>query len=194
MKKKIYHYWDALKNHPELDGALVRWGIVLSLLIIVSMWVVDPYIDWRQQQHKIIASSQRQVLKLKALQASADKWQQALQNSKEQTNETPDVLIQAESYALAQQKINTLIKSQIEQHKLRLHTQNLLEEQHANIGSQIGLQFYLSGNMLNIISFIDAITHLPQILTIEQLMITQGRDNSVIDITLAAYQDNDQPK
>lgn len=187
MTKTLYKYWEILKNHPELDNIFVRWGIFFSLLIILSMWIVEPYIDWRQQQYKVIASNHRQVLKLKALKASADKWQQALKNSEGQMGKISNVFVRGESYAIVQQQINTQIKKQIEKYQLVLRTQNLLEVEQTEIANKVSLQFYLSGQMLDIIGFIDTITHQPQVLTIEQLEVMSSRDSAIINITLAAY-------
>lgn len=192
MIDKLYKHWERLKNHPELDGVLVRWGILFSLFIIVTMWVVDPYIDWRNQKYKIISSQRRQVSKLIALQDSSDKWKQAQVVSKKKIDQTSNAFIEADSYALAQQKMNELVKAEVEQHQLILNTQNLLEMQQTSIGDKISLQFHLSGKMLNIISFIDAIARLPKILIIEQLNIIQARDKGVVNMTLVAYLQNNK--
>lgn len=187
MNKTLYKYWEIVKNYPELDSLFTRWGILFSLLIMLSMWVVDPYIDWREQQHKMIVSHHRQVLKLNALKASADKWQEALKNSEERTSNMSNTFVSGESYALVQQKINAQVKKQIDKHHLVLKTQNLLEVEQTDIADKVGLQFYLSGEMLDIISFIDTIAHHSQVLTIEQLEITQSRGAAIINITLVAY-------
>jgi len=187
MKKKCYQAWETLKNHPELQGNFVRWGIFLALLIIVSMWLIEPYLDWRQQQLKVIIANKRQVSKLIALQASTDKWQQALQTSKKQIQQNHNAFVHADSYILAQQQMNHLIQALIKQHQLKLSSQALQDVEETPFGEKIGLQFNLGGEMLNIIAFIDAITRTPQLLTIEQLTIAKTRYQAIIRITLAGY-------
>lgn len=187
MKKQLYEQWEQLKNSQGADTPLVRWGVLLSVLMIAQMWIIDPYLEWRQQQQDLIQTHQRKIGTLIALQNSVEKWRQALQESESHIQQNEQAFISASSYALAQQKMYNLVHDQINLNQLKIDSQRLEEAKNIQLGEQIELQLNLSGKMFDIINFIDAISQAPQLFNFDQLYIAQNQEDAMLRIRLSTY-------
>ncbi|MDO9105609.1 MAG: hypothetical protein Q7U57_11695 [Methylovulum sp.] len=189
MKEQLLERWGQLKNAEGVDGPLVRWGVFFSLLLIAHMWIVDPYLAWRQEQVDLMQTNKRQISTLIALQNSVEKWQQALQKSEAQIAQNGEAFISAPSYALAQQKMYNLVQEQISQNLLKVESQRLQDAKSVPLGEQIELQVNLTGKMFDIINFIDALSHAPQLFNFDQLYIavSQNQQEATIRLTLSSY-------
>ncbi len=184
---KLSQLWNRISQHPELDSAWIRWGLIIAAGVILSTWMVEPYLDWRVQQADIIAAKHKKVAKLVALQASKTKWEQALIVAKKNMQEFDAAFIEADSYTLAQQQMNQLVQQQIKLAKLTVRSKNLQEVEVTALGEKIGLLFQLSGDIHAIIGFIDTLANSPKLFVLEQLQISQGRTVAILRITLASY-------
>lgn len=187
MKAKLIQIWTQLRQHPELDSAWIRWGLVIAGGVILSTWMIEPYLDWRVQQADIIVAKHKKVAKLIALQASKAKWEQALTVAKKNMQEFDESFIEADSYTLAQQQMNQLVQQQIKRYELKVMSKSLQESETNDLGEKIGLQFQLSGDIHAIIEFIDSIAHNSKLFVLEQLQISQGRTVAILRITLVSY-------
>lgn len=187
MKKQLYEQWEQLKNSQGADTPLVRWGVLSSILMIAQMWIIDPYLEWRQQQQDLLQTHQRKIVTLTGLQNSVDKWRQALQESESYLQQNEQAFISASSYALAQQKMYNLVHDQISVNQLKIDSQRLEEAKNIPLGEQIQLQLNLSGKMFDIVNFIDAISQAPQLFNFDQLYIAQNQQDAMVRITLSTY-------
>lgn len=176
-----------LKNIEGSDSPLVRWGVILSAYLIAQQWLIDPYLDWRDETLQQLEADQRQVNSLTALKNSEEKWRNALTKSEQAMTATGQAFITASSYALAQQTMYNQVQELITRFQLKIDSQRLQEAKPAPFGEQIDLQINLSGHLFDIIGFLDALSSTEQAYRFEQLYISVNAEQASLRMTLSGF-------
>ncbi len=187
IKQRLEHVKAQLKTIEGNDSPIVRWGVILSVYLIAQQWLIDPYLDWRDETLQQLEANQRQINSLTALKNSEEKWRNALTKSEQAMTTTGQAFITASSYALAQQTMYNQVQELITRFQLKIDSQRLQEAKPAPFGEQIDLQINLSGQLFDIIAFLDALSSAKQAYRFEQLYISVNAEQASLRMTLSGF-------
>lgn len=187
IKQRAEQLKNQLKTIEGSDSPIVRWGVLLSVYLIVQQWLIDPYFEWRDETLQQLEANQHQIDSLTALKNSEEKWRNALTKSEQAMTATGQAFITASSYALAQQTMYNQVQELITRFQLKIDSQRLQEAKPAPFGEQIDLQLNLSGHLFDIISFLDALSSAEQVYRFEQLYISVNGEQASLRMTLSGF-------
>lgn len=163
-----------------MDSPLVRWGGLLSILIILWSSILSPYLQWNTQQKKLFNQKIRKASSLQALQSAEKKWQQAEQQYEQVKQDMLTALFQQPSYVSAQTTLLTLLRELAKKHQITIISQHLEEnEEEPSIGQKIGITLSLKGELSGLLSFIDSLSQHDKLLNIEKLSLYKNRNISI---------------
>ena len=163
-----------------MDSPLVRWGGLLSILIILWSSILSPYLQWNTQQKKLFNQKIRKASSLQALQSAEKKWQQAEQQYEQVKQDMLTALFQQPSYVSAQTTLLTLLRELAKKHQITIVSQHLEEnEEEPSIGQKIGITLSLKGELSGLLSFIDSLSQHDKLLNIEKLSLYKNRNISI---------------
>lgn len=187
MTKSIQEQWATLKAIGHTNKAALNWGMLIIGLLLVILWVVLPYLDWRNNQQALIQKNIQQVARLQGLKGSIKQWQTAETQIQAQLEQQLPRFFNAPSYAQAQQAMYTEITGLLKQNHLRLISQSLVESAIVEFGEQISLELNIQGDLADIINFIDGITTHPKLLVFKRLYIAKDSQNGLLQANIAGY-------
>lgn len=181
----IKQYIAHIRDIQGMDSPIVRWGSLLTILIILWSGVISPYMQWHHQQHQQMTQKIRKVSRLQALQAAEQNWQKAEQEYLQAEEIMMKSLFQQPSYVTAQTALLELLRKIIKSHQLTLASQHLEEsEQEPVIGQRIGITLQLQGELINILRFIHDVSVAKQLLNIEKITMGKSTKKESLTVTL----------
>jgi len=176
-----------LKKIQQIEGIdtpLVKWGGIVSILIILWAFTLQPYINWRAEQQQQLSQKIRKLSRLQALQAAAADWQQAEQSYQKAQKRMLNSLFQQSSYVTAQTEELDLLRKLIKQNQITLNSQRLKESEIAPIiGERISIILRLQGKLPHFLQLIHQLGQNKKLLNITKLQISKDR-NKTLSVTL----------
>lgn len=187
MKTDIREQWTRLKISINNYQTLLTWSALLLGALIVSLWAILPYTEWRTIQKNHIQQALEKAAKLQALQKSIKHWQNADAQSKIQFDEHTQAFFNASSYTQAQQDLFNLLNSTLAQNHLRLITHSFSENTAVAVGEQIAVQLSIQGALVDLLHFISTLSHHEKRLTFPNLYLFQNTDTATLQLTVTGY-------
>lgn len=187
MKTDIREQWTRLKISINNYQTLLTWSALLLGALIVSLWAILPYTEWRTIQKNHIQQALEKAAKLQALQKSIKHWQNADAQSKIQFDEHTQAFFNASSYTQAQQDLFNLLNSTLAQNHLRLITHSFSENTAVAVGEQIAVQLSIQGALVDLLHFISTLSHHEKRLTFPNLYLFQNTDTAMLQLTVTGY-------
>lgn len=187
MKQYFQDQWTRLKILSGGYYTPLRWIMVLLGLLILLLWIVLPYTDWRISVQNHTQQNLQKAAKLQAMQKSVKQWQIANVQAKKTSETEMDVFLNAASYAQAQQDLFNLINAELTRNRLRLMTHSYVESAAAPVGEQVAIQLNIQGALLDILKFVSTFTNHPKRLSFPSMQIIKSTDNAILQITMAGY-------
>lgn len=187
MKINFREHWVKLQSLDHGDRVALRWGILILCMLLFLLWVVLPYLEWRDNQQSRVQQDILTVSKLKALQRSVKEWQGAELQNKKLLEKDISRFFNASSYAQAQQDMYGELTKLLKQNRLQLISQSLVESNIVDVGEQISLQLNIQGDLADIINLVDTITHHQKIFIFKRLYIAKNNQVSLLQMNIAGY-------
>jgi len=178
-----------LRSAEGVDAPIVRWGVLLIISIILWNLLLIPYLEWREQKIEMVQMQVSKVERLRALSSVADQWQAAEVAFSNEAKKLAPLFFQASSYAVAQTDLLTLVHQYLGRFHLIIDSQRLLDaELVSGLGESVGLDLRMHGKLVDILAFVDALSHDSHLLNIDSLYIAkQGDDGAVLQVGLKGY-------
>lgn len=168
LQKKM----DWLSSQPGMDEPLVRWGLLISAVIVFWAFALVPYLEWRDTQQDLIESKVNKVLKLQALKASSEQWEGSLKKHEGAMQTISASMFQDSSYAGAQAKLLNMVVTLARKHHLVLDSRRLLDEEAGEmLGQKVGVMLRLHGKPLDMMNFIHAAAQTEKLMVLESLYV-----------------------
>ncbi len=187
MKLQFLDYQSRLKILAGDYYNPLCWIVTLLLGLLVLMWAVLPYSEWREDQQAHMQQDLQKAGRLQALQKSVKQWQSADTDIKTELDKQIQGYFNAPSYLQAQQDLFNLINAQLKQNQLKLMTHSFLESTEVAAGEQVAVQINIQGNLSDIISFIDVFSNHQKFLTFSNLSIIKNNENAILQLAIAGY-------
>jgi hypothetical protein len=187
MKRYFQDYWTRLKIMAGAYYTLLCWAIILLGGLLLLLWVILPYADWREIQQTRNQQDLQKAAKLQALQRSVKQWQLAHVEVKAAVKEQMPGFFDAASYTQAQQDLFNLISNEIKNNHLRLMTHSFTESTEVAIGEQIAVQLHIQGALADVIQFMSTFSQHQKRLTFSSLYIANDHGNTIFRLTIAGY-------
>ena len=171
-----------LSAQPGMDEPLVRWGLLLSAIIVLWSLAFVPYMDWREVQLAQAEVKARKVLKLEALKSSSSVWKQAQLDYQKEMDALSRVMFQGSSYASAQASLLKSVTTLLRSHHLKIDSQRLIDAEVDDVfGQKVAIYLRVSGKQFDVMRFMYAIARTDKLIVLETLYIDQlGRNQSMM--------------
>ncbi|MEQ1527913.1 MAG: hypothetical protein ABL925_01250 [Methylococcales bacterium] len=163
------------------------WLGVLMGVLLLLVWVISPYLEWRESQQAHIQQSLQKAGKLQALQLSVKQWQTASEQTKAVFAEQMPGFFNAASYIQAQQELFNLVNDELKRNQLRLMTHSFAESAEVSIGEKITVQLNIQGGLADIIHFIDTFSNHQKLLSFPSMHIIKNSQNAILQVTIVGY-------
>jgi len=172
MKTRLLSYWHQFKALPGSDEPLLRWGLLLTILILVWALLFEPYQAWSDMRRDMLHTELARIDRLHGLQASAKAWAQADKDYTKAIEATRPLMFQAASYAIAQSALLDYLKGEYIAHHLTLVSQRLLDmEPVKGMGEQVAVYVRIKGKLADMLAFVDAAGQGKKLLLLDDLYI-----------------------
>ena len=186
----MHKYLSSLTSQVQgLDAPVVKWGGIFIFLIMAWSLLLMPYLEWREQRLEMLHMQIAKVERLQALQSVAGQWELAEGRFSESFEKLKTLFFQGSSYAGAQTDRLKLIQPYMKKHHLVVKSQRLIDsEVDLEIGEIVAVKFGFQGNLVDVLSFVDALSHDPHLLLADSLSISHLRnDQALLQLTLRGY-------
>jgi len=186
----MHKYLSSLTSQVQgLDAPVVKWGGIFIFLIMAWSLLLMPYLEWREQRLEMLHMQIAKVERLQALQSVAGQWELAEGRFSESFEKLKTLFFQGSSYAVAQTDLLKLIQQYMKKHHLVVKSQRLIDSAvDLEIGEIVAVKFGFQGNLVDVLSFVDALSHDPHLLLVDSLSISHLRnDQALLQLTLRGY-------
>ncbi len=185
---KLQDYWRQLLQMPGADTPVVRWGLFLSLLVVLWRLLIDPFFSWQQTHTELLQSKGKEASRLLALQAEADTWKQAAEKFQQAYLQSARGLFQESTATAALAQLQSLLNTLIERHRLKLENRRLLEvSPEPGVGERLPVSLRLLGSTASLIDFLHDLAHQEKIIVVEHLHMGEHRQMMIAQLQVAAF-------
>lgn len=166
-------------------------GIVVAVLVIVTGWVVLPFLDSKREMIDSISSKQRKLQQYQAFVQRKEEYVEQLQALQAQKRRLQAQILFINDTGEAEAKLRDALNQYAQANGVTITRTNILQEEKLKDGySKIGIDFNVNADVGPLTRFLYALATNPNFLEIRQLNINayMNRNQVVLQprITLAA--------
>jgi hypothetical protein len=167
--------WQEVKS--QSDSPLIRWSVLAIAVIVIWVWVVEPIQIWTKDLQDQVERNADKAARLLALEKNADHWLTAQQEARLALAEAEQVMFVSSSNTQSQASIQSSLLELAESRNLNLESRKLIEaETMQPIGTRLGIEVGLRGELVDLLYFMDDVSHHEKLFVIDRWIIQIERN------------------
>lgn len=167
--------WQEVKS--QSDSPLIRWSVLAIAVIVIWVWVVEPLQIWTKDLQDQVERNADKAARLLALEKNADQWLTAQQEARLALAEAEQVMFVSLSNTQSQASIQSSLLELAESRNLNLESRKLIEaETMQPIGTRLGIEVGLRGELVDLLYFMDDVSHSEKLFVIDRWIIQIERN------------------
>lgn len=167
--------WQEVKS--QSDSPLIRWSVLAIAVIVIWVWVVEPLQIWTKDLQDQVERNADKAARLLALEKNADQWLTAQQEARLALAEAEHIMFVSLSNTQSQASIQSSLLELAESRNLNLESRKLIEaETMQPIGTRLGIEVGLRGELVDLLYFMDDVSHSEKLFVIDRWIIQIERN------------------
>ena len=167
--------WQEVKS--QSDSPLIRWSVLAIAVIVIWVWVVEPLQIWTKDLQDQVERNAGKAARLLALEKNADQWLTAQQEARLALAEAEQIMFVSLSNTQSQASIQSSLLELAESRNLNLESRKLIEaETMQPIGTRLGIEVGLRGELVDLLYFMDDVSHSEKLFVIDRWIIQIERN------------------
>ena len=167
--------WQEVKS--QSDSPLIRWSVLGIAVIVIWVWVVEPLQIWTKDLQDQVERNADKAARLLALEKNAGHWLTAQQEARLALAEAEQDMFVSSSNTQSQASIQSSLLELAESRNLNLESRKLIEaETMQPIGTRLGIEVGLRGELVDLLYFMDDVSHSEKLFVIDRWIIQIERN------------------
>jgi hypothetical protein len=178
-----------LKQSFSESSALVKWGSLIILFILIWAFLLNPLFAWKGKQEDALQKKIKKTAKIIALKNNASVWTQA-KNKLTRLNQTAQNSFYHTATAnQAQAKFQLLLEKIIDKNHMVLKNQRVTSPVPLKgVGDKLPVWLHLESNELsNIVKFLNDLANQNKIIIVEKFNIANFGRTKLLQMSVAAF-------